>query len=150
MRTPFSAYHGPSATPPNAGMPFALATDVGGGTSFSLLRTMQEAYKVAQLQGQRLTALRAFYLATLGGARALRLADRAVFLEKGEVRFTGPTKDLLERDDILRAVYLQGSAATEPVAKTSSRAKAAAKKAKLAASHALLENPVVPEPELVQ
>jgi len=60
----------------DAGMPFALATDVGGGTSFSLLRTMQEAYKVAQLQGQRLTALRAFYLATLGGAHALRLDDR--------------------------------------------------------------------------
>ena len=46
---------------------FALATDVGGGTSFSMLRTMSEAYKVAQLQGQRLTPLRAFYLATLGG-----------------------------------------------------------------------------------
>lgn len=58
-----------------AGMRFALGSDVGGGTSFSLLRTMQEAYKVAQLQGQRLTALRAFYLATLGGARALRLDD---------------------------------------------------------------------------
>lgn len=58
-----------------AGMRFALATDVGGGTSFSLLRTMQEAYKVAQLQGQRLSALRAFYLATLGGARALHLDD---------------------------------------------------------------------------
>jgi guanine deaminase len=59
-----------------AGMSFALATDVGGGTSFSMLRTMDEAYKVAQLQGQRLSALRAFYLATLGGARALRLDDR--------------------------------------------------------------------------
>ena len=63
------------ASADEAGMPFALATDVGGGTSFSLLRTMQEAYKVAQLQGQRLTALRAFYLATLGGARALHLDD---------------------------------------------------------------------------
>ena len=59
-----------------AGMPFALATDVGGGTSFSMLRTMQEAYKVAQLQGQHLSATRAFYLATLGGAKALRLDDR--------------------------------------------------------------------------
>jgi guanine deaminase len=37
---------------------------------------MAEAYKVAQLQGQRLSALRAFYLATLGGARALHLDDR--------------------------------------------------------------------------
>ena len=56
-----------------AAMPFALATDVGGGTSFGMLQTMAEAYKVAQLQDQHLTALRAFYLATLGGARALRL-----------------------------------------------------------------------------
>jgi guanine deaminase len=59
-----------------AGLRFALATDVGGGTSFSMLRTMGEAYKVAQLQRQRLTPLRAFYLATLGGARALHLQDR--------------------------------------------------------------------------
>jgi guanine deaminase len=59
-----------------AAMPFALATDIGAGTSFSMLRTMAEAYKVAQLRGQELSALRAFYLATLGGARALRLDDR--------------------------------------------------------------------------
>jgi len=59
-----------------AGMTFALATDVGAGTTFSMLRTMAEAHKVAQLRGQSLTALRAFYLATLGGARALRLDDR--------------------------------------------------------------------------
>lgn len=59
-----------------AGLGYALATDVGGGTSFSLLRTLGEAYKVAQLQGQRLSSLRAFYLATLAGARALHLDDR--------------------------------------------------------------------------
>ena len=57
-------------------MNFALATDVGGGTSFSMLRTMGEAYKVAQMLGQRLSPLRVFYLATLGGARALGLQDR--------------------------------------------------------------------------
>ena len=56
-----------------AGLRYALATDVGGGTSFSMLRTMGEAYKVAQMQGQHLPPLRAFYLATLGGARALDL-----------------------------------------------------------------------------
>ena len=50
---------------------YAIGTDVGAGTSFSLLRTMGEAYKVAQLQGQHLSPLRAFYLATLAGARAL-------------------------------------------------------------------------------
>lgn len=54
---------------------YAIATDVGAGTSFSLLRTLADAYKVAQLQGQRLSPLRAFYLATLGGARALDMDD---------------------------------------------------------------------------
>ena len=41
---------------------------------------------------------------------ALRLAERAVFMEKGEVRFEGPTAELVERDDIVRAVYLRGAA----------------------------------------
>jgi guanine deaminase len=59
-----------------AGMRVALATDVGGGSSFSMLRTMGEAYKVAQLLGQPLGALRAFYLATLAGAQMLGLADK--------------------------------------------------------------------------
>jgi guanine deaminase len=59
-----------------ARMAFALATDVGGGTTFSMLGTLGDAYKVAQLQGQAFTALRGFYLATLGGARALHLDDR--------------------------------------------------------------------------
>ena len=40
---------------------------------------------------------------------ALKLAKRAVFLEKGEVRFSGPTKDLLARPDVLRAVFLKGA-----------------------------------------
>jgi branched-chain amino acid transport system ATP-binding protein len=39
---------------------------------------------------------------------ALTLADRAYFMEKGQVRFTGPTEDLLERGDLLRAVMLRG------------------------------------------
>jgi branched-chain amino acid transport system ATP-binding protein len=42
---------------------------------------------------------------------ALTLADRAVFMEKGEVRFDGATKDLLERPDILRSVFLEGASA---------------------------------------
>ena len=60
----------------DCGMRFGLGTDVGGGTSFSMLRTLAEAYKVAQMKKQRLPALRALYLATLGGARALQLQDR--------------------------------------------------------------------------
>ena len=40
---------------------------------------------------------------------ALTVAERAYFLEKGEVRFEGPTADLLERDDIVRSVFLEGA-----------------------------------------
>ncbi|WGG49562.1 guanine deaminase [Rugamonas sp. DEMB1] len=56
-----------------AGMLLSLATDVGGGTSFSMLQTMNEAYKVARLSGSYLPALRMFYLATLGAARSMQL-----------------------------------------------------------------------------
>jgi ABC-type branched-subunit amino acid transport system ATPase component/branched-subunit amino acid ABC-type transport system permease component len=42
---------------------------------------------------------------------AITLADRAVFLEKGEIRFDGPTADLLDRPDVLRAVFLHGASA---------------------------------------
>ncbi len=42
---------------------------------------------------------------------ALRLAERAVFMEKGEFRFTGSTEDLLDRPDILRSVFIAGAAA---------------------------------------
>ena len=66
-----------------AGARVALATDVGGGTSFSMLRTMHEAYKVAQLGGRRFDAFDAFYLATLGGARALDLAGRIGSFDAG-------------------------------------------------------------------
>jgi guanine deaminase len=67
-----------------AGVPVGIGTDVGGGTSFSMLRTLSESYKVAQLARQRLSPLRAFYLATLGGARALGLADRLGNFEPGK------------------------------------------------------------------
>jgi len=53
----------------------SLGTDVGAGTSFSMLQTMNEAYKVARLKGSYLPALRMFYLATLGAARSMRLDD---------------------------------------------------------------------------
>jgi ABC-type branched-subunit amino acid transport system ATPase component len=42
---------------------------------------------------------------------ALTIASRAYFMEKGEVRFQGPTEELLERGDILRSVFLQGTTA---------------------------------------
>ncbi|WP_424948247.1 guanine deaminase [Candidatus Spongiihabitans sp.] len=62
----------------------ALGTDVGGGDSFSLLRTINEAYKVQQLQQHNLSPLRALYLATLGGARALDLHQHIGNFERGK------------------------------------------------------------------
>jgi guanine deaminase len=53
-----------------------LGTDVGGGTSLSLLKTASEAYKVLHLQNHALPATRALYLATLGAAEALYLDDK--------------------------------------------------------------------------
>jgi ABC-type branched-subunit amino acid transport system ATPase component/MFS family permease len=45
---------------------------------------------------------------------ALTVAERAYFLEKGEVRFEGPTSELLERDDIVRSVFLSGGTDSAP------------------------------------
>jgi guanine deaminase len=61
-----------------------VATDVGGGTSFSLLKTLNEAYKVSQMTGQTLTSMQAFYLATLGGAKSLYLDHCLGNLEVGK------------------------------------------------------------------
>jgi guanine deaminase len=58
-----------------AGVRIALATDVGGGTSYSMLRTAAEAYKVMQLRGQNLPALAAFDLMTRGNAAALGIEN---------------------------------------------------------------------------
>ena len=66
-----------------AGVPVALATDVGGGTSYSMLRTAAEGYKVLQMNGQSWPAAQAFYQMTLGNARALSLDDRIGAIEAG-------------------------------------------------------------------
>lgn len=67
----------------------ALGSDIGAGTSFSPLVTLNEAYKVAALRGETLTAHGAFYLATLGSARALYMDDRIGQLAPGhEADFT--------------------------------------------------------------
>ena len=58
-----------------AGIRCGLGTDVGGGTSLSLLRTASEAYKVLHLQEHALPAMQALYLATLGAAEALHLDE---------------------------------------------------------------------------
>ena len=65
------------------GARWSVATDVGAGTSFSMLETMDEAYKVLHLQGQRLTPLNSFYRMTRGNAVALGLEQEIGSLEPG-------------------------------------------------------------------
>jgi guanine deaminase len=60
-----------------------LATDTGGGSNFSMLRTMAAAYEVAQLRGQSLHPSQLWWLATQGSARALRAEDRIGNLAPG-------------------------------------------------------------------
>ncbi len=67
------------------GNAFALATDVGGGTSFSMLRTLGEAYKVAQMTGENVSPERLLYMATLAGAKALSCEDSIGSLEPGKI-----------------------------------------------------------------
>ena len=67
-----------------AGVRIALATDVGGGTSYSMLRTAAEGYKVLQLNDQSWPAVEAFYQMTLGNARALSLDDRIGSIAAGK------------------------------------------------------------------
>lgn len=109
-----------------------LGTDVGGGTSFSQLQTLNEAYKIQQLRGEKLTALKSFFLATLGGAQALDLESKIGNFEQGkEADFVvldyqstdlmrvrmNKSKDLLERlfvmttlgdDRAIKATYVMG------------------------------------------
>ena len=59
----------------NNGVRVGIATDIGGGTSLSMLRTLDEGYKVLQLRGQRLNPLSSFHMATRGNAEALGLGD---------------------------------------------------------------------------
>ncbi|MEK1927879.1 MAG: amidohydrolase family protein, partial [Rhizobium giardinii] len=65
------------------GARWSVATDVGAGTSFSMLETMAEAYKVLHLNGQRLSPLNSFYQMTLGNARVLGLQDKIGSLHAG-------------------------------------------------------------------
>ncbi|MDH3350517.1 MAG: guanine deaminase [Gammaproteobacteria bacterium] len=119
-----------------AGVRVGLATDVGGGTSLSLLQTMSEAYKVLHLRGQSLPASRALYLATLGAAEALGLdgcignlapgkeADFAVLDAGGSTITARRARSAASIDELLfaliflgddrniAATYLQGQRAT--------------------------------------
>lgn len=114
------------------GVNVGLGTDVGAGTSFNLLRTLSEAYKVAQLQEQKLTPWQALYLATLGSAKALYLDDCIGNFQAGKeadfvvldpqatpllARRTALARDLSERlfalimladDRVVEATYVLG------------------------------------------
>jgi len=65
------------------GQRVGLATDIGGGSSFSMLRTMAAAYEIAQLRGQPLHPSQLWWLATAGSAQALGLGDRIGTLAPG-------------------------------------------------------------------
>jgi guanine deaminase len=83
------------------GVRLGLGSDVGAGTSLSLLATQGEAYKVGQMRGCALDPFRALHLATAGGAGLLGLADRIGALEPGQeadfVVLDGASTPLLAR-----------------------------------------------------
>lgn len=89
------------------GVKVAVATDIGGGTSYSMLRTMAEAYKVLQLQGQSLPALDALHAITRGNAVALGLDHLIGSFEPGReadvvVLDTGVTRAMAHRMETVR------------------------------------------------
>jgi len=90
-----------------AGVRVGLGSDVGGGTGFSPLRTLGDAYKVLQLRGQSLDPVRALHLATAGGAQALGLSGRvgrfAVGMEADIVALNPACTPELARRTSLRA-----------------------------------------------
>lgn len=113
----------------------AVATDVGAGTSFGMLQTLSEAYKVQQLNGHSLSPFRALFLATLGNAQALYLDDRignflpgkeadfivlddkATPLIKRRMAFTNEIEEkifvfiMLGDDRVINATYILGECA---------------------------------------
>ncbi len=89
------------------GVKVAVATDIGGGTSYSMLRTMAEAYKVLQLQGQSLSAFAALHAITRGNAAALGLDHLIGSFEPGReadvvVLDTGATRAMAHRMETVR------------------------------------------------
>ena len=67
----------------DAGVVTGVATDIGGGTSWSMLTTLSEAYKIAQMRGRRMHPLAAFHWATRGNAIALGIEDRIGSVQPG-------------------------------------------------------------------
>jgi len=114
------------------GVRTAIATDIGGGSSYSMLRTLDEAYKIQQLRSHRLPPIENYWQATRGNAEALGLGDKIGTLEPGSdadiialdaaatpaMRIRMETIDTLEEelfllqtmgdDRSVRAVYVAG------------------------------------------
>lgn len=65
-------------------IPIGIGSDIGAGTSFSILRNLGDAYKICQLNKTSFSPLEAFYCATLGGAKALSLDTKIGNFEKGK------------------------------------------------------------------
>jgi guanine deaminase len=66
------------------GVRLGIGTDIGAGTSLSILHTVGEAYRICQLRGASLDPFRALHLATVGGARVMGIADRVGALLPGQ------------------------------------------------------------------
>lgn len=91
------------------GVGVGLATDTGGGSSFSMLRTMAAAYEVAQLRGTALHAAQLMYLATEGAARSLHMQEDVGTLA------TGTTADLVVLDLASTPAIAQRTAQAEDI-----------------------------------
>lgn len=94
-----------SARPVSVG----VATDVGGGTSYSMLQTLGEAYKVAMLGGHKFSAVELFSMATQGNAARLHLQDQIGNLAPGKwadavVLDPAATKIMAARHEISRSL----------------------------------------------
>lgn len=90
-------------------VPVGLATDIGGGSSFSMFATMRSAYEIAQLRGHSLHPVQAYYLATLGSARVLRMDHQIGNLAAGyeaDVMVLDPRSRpvLAERVNVARSI----------------------------------------------
>jgi guanine deaminase len=66
------------------GVKIGIGTDIGAGTSLSVLHTLGEAYRICQMKGASLDPFRALHLATAGGARIMGISDRVGALLPGQ------------------------------------------------------------------
>ena len=89
------------------GVVTTIATDVAGGTSFSMFKTLAEAYKIQQLRGYSLSPMESYYKATLGAAKALKLADKIGSLKPGADADFIVVDYAMTTEQEMRSEYLQ-------------------------------------------